>query len=273
MVAVLMPAAMFSQAQITTKKMKLEDFPEKVTKVVLSGNIFVDGSIEDAVKNRWTISPYEFCSMEEFEALKGKEDYYFLMTVTGQFRKEVEPGLLMLSLVKGGKGSDLSLDKMLEVVTIPICSAEYPSGREITFMPALVDIVQNHVQASMKRDYSAYGGLETNSVKLDGAHGKRVVIADSDVNVSVDSVFLASLPEDKVEVLPEADVDALMEQGATNTLVSYTVTPYDAGTGSYCYKMLIDAGTHGLYYYRKHRISKNAGPGFLPEELSRIARR
>ena len=128
MVAVLMPAAMFSQAQITTKKMKLEDFPEKVTKVVLSGNIFVDGSIEDAVKNRWTISPYEFCSMEEFEALKGKEDYYFLMTVTGQFRKEVEPGLLMLSLVKGGKGSDLSLDKMLEVVTIPICSAEYPSG-------------------------------------------------------------------------------------------------------------------------------------------------
>ena len=55
--------------------------------------------------------------------------------------------------------------------------------------------------------------------------------------------------------------------------MSYTVTPYEAGPGSFCYKMLIDAGTHELYYYRKQRISRSAGAGFLPEELSRIARR
>ena len=272
-IAVLIPVSMFSQAQITTKKMKLEDFPEKVTKVVLSGNMFIDGSIEDAVKNWWTVSPYEFCSFQEFESLKGKEDYYFLMVVTGQFRKESVPGLAMLSLVKGGKGSDLSLDKMLEVVTVPICSADYPSGREITFMPALIDIVQNHVLASMERDYSAYGGLETNSTRLDAARSKRIVIADTDLSSEVDDAFLEDLPGDRIEIVPEADADALLEAGVSNTLVSYTVSPYDAGPGSYCYKMLIDTQTHSLYYYRKHRISKNAGPGFLPEDISRIARR
>ena len=272
-IAVLIPVSMFSQAQITTKKMKLEDFPEKVTKVVLSGNMFIDGSIEDAVKNWWTVSPYEFCSFQEFESLKGKEDYYFLMVVTGQFRKESVPGLAMLSLVKGGKGSDLSLDKMLEVVTVPICSADYPSGREITFMPALIDIVQNHVLASMERDYSAYGGLETNSTRLDAARSKRIVIADPDLSSEVDDAFLEDLPGDRIEIVPEADADALLEAGVSNTLVSYTVSPYDAGPGSYCYKMLIDTQTHSLYYYRKHRISKNAGPGFLPEDISRIARR
>ena len=272
-IAVLIPVSMFSQAQITTKKMKLEDFPEKVTKVVLSGNMFIDGSIEDAVKNWWTVSPYEFCSFQEFESLKGKEDYYFLMVVTGQFRKESVPGLAMLSLVKGGKGSDLSLDKMLEVVTVPICSADYPSGREITFMPALIDIVQNHVLASMERDYSAYGGLETNSTRLDAARSKRIVIADTDLSSEVDDAFLEDLPGDRIEIVPEADADALLEAGVSNTLVSYTVSPYDAGPGSYCYKMLVDTQTHSLYYYRKHRISKNAGPGFLPEDISRIARR
>ena len=271
--AVLIPVSMFSQAQITTKKMKLEDVPEKVTKVVLSGNMFIDGAIEDAVKNRWTVSPYEFCSFQEFESLKGKEDYYFLMVVTGQFRKESVPGLAMLSLVKGGKGSDLSLDKMLEVVTVPICSADYPSGREITFMPALIDIVQNHVLASMERDYSAYGGLETNSTRLDAARSKRIVIADTDLSSEVDDAFLEALPGDRIEIVPEADADALLEAGVSNTLVSYTVSPYDAGPGSYCYKMLVDTQTHSLYYYRKHRISKNAGPGFLPEDISRIARR
>ncbi len=273
LVAVFVPAVMFSQAQITTKKMKLEDFPEKVTKVVLSGNMFIDGSLEDAIKNRWTLSPYEFCSLEEFESLKGKEDYYFLMTVSGQFRKETEPGLFMLSLVKGGKGSDLSLDKMLEVVTVPVCSIDYPSGREITFMPALIDIIQNHVMVSMKRDYNAYGGLETNSVNLDAARDKRIVISESDISPEVDEARIAALSGSGVEIVPEEEADALMESGAANTLVSYAVYPYEAEQGSFCYKMLIDAGTHRLYYYRKHRIARNAGPGFLPEDLSRIARR
>lgn len=269
----LVPVAMSAQAQITTKKMKLEDFPEKVTKVVLSGNIFVDKTVEDAVKNRWTISPYEFCTKDEFEALKNREDYYFLITVLGQFRKEVEPGIEMLSLVKGGKGADLSLDKMLEVVSVPVCSADYPSGREITFMPALIDIIQSHVTASMKRDINAYGGLGTSSGGLDGARSKRVVFAREDISSEVDSLFLAGLDADKFEILPEAQADALMEAGAVNTLVSYTVYPYEAKAGSFCYKMLIDAHTHKLYYFRKHKISGNAGPGFLEEDIARIARR
>ena len=271
--ALSIPALMAAQAQITTKKVKIEDFTEKVTKVVLSGNMFYDSTLKEAVREHWTISPYEFCSIEDFQEMKTDADYYFLIKVKGQFRKESVPGLAMLSLVQGGKGSDLSLDKMLEVVTVPICSADYPSGREITFMPALIDIVQNHVLASMERDYSAYGGLETNSTRLDAARSKRIVIADTDLSSEVDDAFLEALPGDRIEIVPEADADALLEAGVSNTLVSYTVSPYDAGPGSYCYKMLVDTQTHSLYYYRKHRISKNAGPGFLPEDISRIARR
>ncbi|MGN0188471.1 MAG: hypothetical protein ACI395_03030, partial [Candidatus Cryptobacteroides sp.] len=127
------PVIMSAQAQITTKKVKLEDFSAKTTKIVLSGNPFLDTELEEAVKNVWEISPFEFCTLEEFTRLKGKEDYYFLMTVLGKFRKEAEPGLTMLSLVKGGKGAEKSLDKMLEVVTVPFCSAEFPSGREMVF--------------------------------------------------------------------------------------------------------------------------------------------
>ena len=41
-------ANMSAQAQLTTKKVKIEDFTEKVTKVVLSGNIFYDSSIANA---------------------------------------------------------------------------------------------------------------------------------------------------------------------------------------------------------------------------------
>ena len=270
---VLIPCVMFSQAQITTKKMKLEDFPEKTTKIVLSGNIFLDGEIEDAVKNQWTVSPYEFCTMQEFEELKGSDDYYFLITVLGQFKKESEPGLEMLSLVKGGKGADAGIDRMLEVITVPVCSSKYPSGREISFISPLIDIIQEQVQAAMLRDINAYAGLQASSSNMEPIRGKRIVIAESDINTDVDSLFVAWLEDSGVEVLPDDEADALMDAREANTIVSYTVSPYEAGPGSFCYKMLIDTQTHKLYYYRKSRITKRVGPGFLSEELARVVRR
>ncbi len=265
---VILPLVTFAQAQITTKKMKLEDFPEKTMKVVLGNNVFINSTIEEAVKDGWTLSPYEFCTLEEFETLKGREDYYFLMCVTGQFQGEKEPGLTMLSLVKGGKGSDESIDNMLEVVTLPICSARYPSGREVVFMPALIDIIQTHVQASMEKDYDAYIGLGTNNMFR--LRGMRTVLSESDLGENLEERDMQKLEYRKMEVLPEEDVDKLMEGRALNTIVSYVVSPYDAEPGSYCYKMLIDAGSNRLYYFKRHKISPKTGTGFQKSDIFRI---
>ncbi|MCM1176791.1 MAG: hypothetical protein NC308_07480 [Clostridium sp.] len=271
--AAIIPVVMSAQAQITTKKMKLEDFPEKTTKIVLSGNAFLDGELEDAVKNNWHLSPYEFCTAEEFEKLKGSEDYYFLMTVKGQFRKEAEPGIEMLSLVKGGKGADKSLNKMLEVVTVPLRSSEYPSGREIVFMPALIDIIQTHVVASMDKDLNAYGGLGNYCLNITEAKGMDIVFSEDDIAESVNEDTMANIFKDRARTADEDDVDALMEQRADNTVVSYVVAPSDPQPGSFCYKMLICTKTHKLYYFRKHKITESTGTGFLTEDLRRICAR
>ena len=60
-VSVLVPVIMSAQAQINTKKEKIEDFTEKTTKVVLTGNMFFDQTFMEEVQNRWRISPFEFC--------------------------------------------------------------------------------------------------------------------------------------------------------------------------------------------------------------------
>ena len=136
--ALIMPLMAGAQAQITTKKVKLEDFTQKITKIVLNGNPFYDTSLKEEIAARWRISPYEFCTLEEFDKLKGNDRYYFLMLIQGQFRKETAPGLQFLSLVKGGQGADKGIDEMLEVVSLPFASAEYPTGRELVFLPALL---------------------------------------------------------------------------------------------------------------------------------------
>ena len=265
--ALIMPLMAGAQAQITTKKVKIEDFTQKVTKVVLNGNPFYDTSFKDEVAARWRISPYEFGTLEEFEGLKGNDSYYFLILTQGQFRKETAPGLQFISLVKGGQGADKGIGDMLEVVSLPFASAEYPSGRELIFLPAFLDIIQNHTLEAMENDFNAYGGLSNTAQKLGKAGNMDIVISEDDLNSLVSKEMTDS---EGMTVTDEDDADSYMLDEVSGTLVSYVVAPSEPVKGSFCYKMLIDAQTHELYYYRKHKISPKAGVGFLPEDIERI---
>lgn len=270
--AVLLPIMASGQAQINTKKVKIGDFTRKVTKIVLSGNEFMDSALKDEVTARWRISPYEFCTMEEFNGIKGSEDYYFLILTNGQFKKDSTPTIQFLTLVKGGKGAEEGLDGMLEVVSMPIASARFPSGREIVFLPAFLDIIQGYTLDSMEKDSNAYGGLGNYSGNLTHSEGYRIVLSEDDIAVSPESLEDGSIKlGEGVSIEAEEDVDGLMLDNAVNTIVSYVVAPFEAQPGAFCYKMLIDTQTHKLYYYKRHKISAKAGAGFLKDDLKRIA--
>ena len=270
--ALMMPYFAGAQAQINTKKVKIGDFTQKTTKVVLTGNAFYDGALQDEVAAKWRVSPYEFCTIEDFDILKGNDSYYFLLTTKGQFKKEKEAGMQFLTLVKGGKEAENGIDNMLEIVSMPFAPTEDPTGRELTFLPAFLDIIQNYALDSMETDINAYTGLANYTLNITKAGKKRIVFLESDVNKSVDKqmqelYFDAGITMEE----EEEDADRNIMEHIPDVLVSYTVSPATPGKGSFCYKMLIDAGTHQLYYFRKHRISKKCGLGFLPEDIRRIA--
>ena len=270
LISVMLPLLASGQAQINTKKVKIADFTEKVTKVVLNGNEFYDAAFQEEIAARWRISPYEFCTLEEFEALKGKDSHYFLIATQGQFRKETAPGLQFLSLVKGGKGADKGIDNMLEVVSVPFASAEYPSGRELVFLPALLDIIQAHTLESMDHDYNAYGGLANSASNITKAGDMEIIFSEDDLAPEIPQNYIDRKFDSMMTVTDEDSADGYIIDNVPNTLVSFVVAPSDPGIGSYCYKMLIDAGTHKLYYYRRHRISARNGAGFLQEDIEKI---
>lgn len=270
LISLMLPLLAGAQAQINTKKVKIGDFTEKITKVVLNGNTFYDLSLKDEVASRWRISPYEFCTLEEFETLKGNNSYYFLVTAQGQFRKETAPGLQFLSLVKGGKGSEKGIDDMLEVVSIPFASAEYPSGRELVFLPSLLDIIQSFVLEAMENDIDAYGGLANQTANISKSGDMKIVFSEDDICDSVTDEYIYAKFDENMIVTDEDEADRHMTDNAGETLVSYVVAPSEPVNGSYCYKMLIEASTHKLYYYKRHRISKKAGSGFQVNDLERI---
>ena len=257
----------FAQGQINTRKMIIADITSRTMKVVLTSNPFYDGLLKDEFAMRWHISPYEFCTLEEFEKLKTDGDTYFFLMTSGKFKKESEPGIQFLSVLKGGEKAAKGLDDMFNVVTMPFAAADSPNGRETVFLPAFLDIMQEFIMTSMESDKDAYAGLQAFAIPLKQSKEMDVILADQDMS---DEIKSENFDQYNIKTMDEDACDEYMLGNVSGVLVSYTVCPADPQPGSYCYKLLIDSGTHSMYYFKKHRISKKTGAGFLKNDIVRI---
>jgi hypothetical protein len=122
----------------------------------------------------------------------------------------------------------------------------------------------------MSKDINGYLGLGSNTESLMNAQNMEIVFAECDLAGDVDRAFRDLNFDSDMIVDDEDSTDRIMESGRPETIVSYVVAPEDPTAGSYCYKMLIHPESHKLYYFRKHKISKKFGPGFLQEDIIRI---
>ncbi|MBP5218701.1 MAG: hypothetical protein J6Z47_07130 [Bacteroidales bacterium] len=256
------------QAQVYTRKEKLKDFTAKTTKVVLSGDEFLDEALKESVSTTWTLSPYEFCTNEEFQKLKTSDNFYFLIVASSRQKKEEEAGIDLLTLVKGGEGASESIDGMLEVVSFPFRAAQYPSGREASLLPAFLQIIQDHVSTLADTEMKAYSNLSAKDTRK--LKTKRIYFWEEDLSKQVGTQVRGSLDEDIIIEEDEEAVDKVFVGGDVNTVVSYVVAPETPVDGSVCYKMLIGSDTRELYYFKKHKITSKNGKGFLASDIKAI---
>ena len=137
-------------------------------------------------------------------------------------------------------------------------------------MEAFLDIIQNYALEAMENDVNAYTGLANYTMQIVKSGDMTLVFSETDLSSDVTPAVKNACFDENVLVLEEEDADEYLDPEKTNTLVSYVAVPAEGKPGSFCYKMLIDPQTNTLYYFRKHKISKKFGPGFLAEDIKRI---
>lgn len=230
----------YGQTKVYTKKMLLADFPTKTTKVVITGDSPLGIAIRGEISSRWRVSPFEFCTEEEYEKLKTGNSHYFIRLVS-------DSGVAFLELTKGGKPDDPDrLKRPVDVVSIPIAGAGGFTGDEVVYMGAFIDMMQVFLEEAASSDKVGYSGLMgSNARRLKGKH---VVMLD-------DEVF---------EAYQEARPDVL---------IAYCVTPSETDGKRWCYHMLISADTHELYYFKKIRYKGEGDEVFTASEISFLEKR
>lgn len=190
---ILAPVACFAQKKVYTKKMKIEDFTTRTTKVVVSGESLPDLSFKEEVSAIWNVSAYEFCSAAEYEKIKENNSFYFLRLVT-------DGDLVYISLSKGGKEKDANtLKRPFEIVRVPVSKADMSDGRMITYMPAFVGVVQDFMEKALVNEVTAYAGLAA----LNGR-----------------------ITKDEKVLMNAAEADAAFMEGRPGTLIALVIGKY-----------------------------------------------
>lgn len=264
----------FSQGKVSTRSYRLADFPDKITKVVLVGNEVLCSSLRQEVVNHWDASAFEFCTEEQFHKLMSSPDYYFLIPLQKRFKEEQQPGVVFLSLLKGGPEAKAGgIGAMHEIVSLPLAAASVGGGRELVFMSAFVRSIQSYTLAAMGSEKVAY--LPENWFNDKYAKEKKtkqIFFSKDDLEERVDEAAMIKYSDEDIHYVEESLANEEFSAGGYNTLVSYCVSPLFPENGSFSYQLLINADTLEIYYISKHKISEKSGPGFTLDDLKKISK-
>ena len=144
----------YGEGRVYTRKARLEDFPSRTTRVVLTGGQMFDIVLKEEISSRWMASPYEFCSVADYNKDRNTDLYYFI-------RFTYDNDFTYMTLTKGGDpDNENQLKQGFDVVSIPIAPAEMTGGDELVYLPAYIDIMQEYITRAMESEKVAYRGLK-----------------------------------------------------------------------------------------------------------------
>lgn len=263
--ALLMSLSLMAQGQVSTRKYRLSDFLDKMTKVVMSGDEVLCSAMKQEVVNVWTSTTFEFCSLEQFEKIKTSEEYYFLIPVESE-------GLMRLTLVKGGPQAQKGISDMHEIITLPISSALGTSSRDLVYLGGIVQAIQDFTLAAKDSEKTAYmmSGWFNTRAKF---KGKEVYVAQEDLSSAIKEKDLQKLAKNRsLHIVPAQQADELYQDFTSDALVGYVIAPALPEAGNICYKLFFEADTHRLCRIEKEKITEKKGEGFLPSDLAGLGK-
>ena len=272
-VSLLVSTITYAQPKLFSKKHDLKDIGEKTLMVVTDNSSFLNMTIKESATKLWDLSKVDFCDMDEFDKIKTDSSYYFLVRLNGKFKKEDDPGIEFLSLLKGGTEALVGTESMYDVLSLPLKPVDGSGDYILPFVDTYIKIFKAHVKRVQENKIVANTmGLSFYANRLSKIGKKIVFINEEDMSEMVTADYINASFKDNGKVVDEDTIEESLEKARPGLLVSICIAPEEPkDNGSYCYKMLVGADDGDLYYFRKQKINAKNPKGFLPEDIKKIS--
>lgn len=253
----------------------LDHFHTTTTYVVLSDNPMSDYNLEiqDAVKNFWDVTPYEFIQMKEFDMKAEDKNASFLYLAGVSFEKDrsnTRYKFLCLSL----GGNHFSLNDLKDVSNVPLSFYGVDEDHFSYKLGILVRFLQNHVRLITENheivDNNVYNYYNQN---MENVKDKTIYLVEDEVarEIASESKIRAIYPY-KVKIVDRETIKELIMSEDENAVVLHKVGPEGKKMNARVYKILIGVADARFYYFDYHKVSEKKPDAFLPGDLKKLAK-
>lgn len=257
-------------------KDEIKQFTKSKTCVVLEDDQFssYNAFIKKAVKAFWTITPYEFIEVTDFNVRRLNPEYSFIVLTQTNFEKDKSNSLFNFVNLLQGKNVN-NLGEMPEICAVPLSFAGEDDLEYSYKLGAILLFMQKHAQM-ISDDPSLTGRkyLKYYNKYIPEVLNKTILVKQGDLVPEIATIDkIKAIYTNKLEIVTEDDIVKAIENKTPNTLILHKVGPMGDKNSGYCFKMLIGSDDAKMYYYNQHKIDKGNPNGLLPADLKRLAKK
>jgi hypothetical protein len=254
---------------------EIKQFMVSKTCVVLEDDPFstFNAFVKDAMKSFWTVTPYEYISIVEFNKRRTKPEYSFLVLTQTNFEKDKTGGLFnFVNLIQGKKVSSLSENP--EICAIPLSFAGEDDIEYGQRLGIILAFMQNH--ARMIADDPKLTGrryLKYYNINAPEVVKKTILVKEEDLAPEISTVeAINAIYPFPVKIVSEEEIVKAIKEKTPSTLILHKVGPVRNAQAGLCFKMLFGVDDAILYYWGQHKFNNRNPNGLLESDLDRLAR-
>ncbi|MCD4834961.1 MAG: hypothetical protein K8R31_14275 [Bacteroidales bacterium] len=256
----------------------LNQFLNSKLYVVLETNPIAEYNfkIQEAVKKAWTITEYEFISLDQFEEMYNDQDKSFLMMTQVVFQNDkTKVRYNFLSIFIGKEGLD-GFEDLPDIAAIPLAYTEVDEEFWTYKMEALVRFMQTHVQnmknnpGMIKKNIFEYYNENTKDIKQ-----KTLYVVKDEVAPNIDTeAKIKKIYPYKVKFVTREEVEEAITNRDPGVAFLHKVGPQGTRLRARCYKIIIGAQDANFYYFNYHWVEKGKNfDGILDKDFKQMAKK
>lgn len=254
-------------------KNEIKQFKASKTCIVLEDSPFssYNDFIKEAANTSWTITPFEFISVKDFNVRRLNPAYSFIVLTQTNFDKDKSHGLYnFINLLQGKDVNKLA--EMPEICAVPLSFAGEDDTEYSYKLGAILSFMQKHAQMILEdpsmnlRRYLKYYNKNIPDIK-----GKTILVEQNDLSPQISTVEkIKAIYPHNIEIVNEEEIINAISNKRPNTLILHKVGPMGDRNTGYCFVMLIGVDDYDMYYYNLHLVDKANPNGLLPDDLKRL---
>ena len=256
----------------------LNQFLNSKLYVVLESNPIAayNFKIQEAVKNAWNLTEFEFISLDQFEEMYNDPDKSFLMMTQVVFQNDkTKVRYNFMHIFIGKEGLD-TFEDLPDIAAIPLSYTEVDEEFWVYKMESLVRFMQTHIQnmrdnpGMIKKNIFEYYNEFSKDIKQ-----KTLYLVKDEVAQNINSeAKIKKIYPYKVKFVTRDEIEEAIENRDEDVVYLHKVGPQGTRLRARCYKIIIGAKDANFYYFNWHWVQKGKNfDGFLDKDFKQIAKK